>query len=83
VTDQEVMSKLQEVFDEIFVQKIRLTKELTAEGIEEWDSLTHTFLEVAIEEKFSISFSYGAFAELTNIGDLIAFIKNILKSNEP
>ena len=44
---QEVIAKLQEVFDGAFLQRVEVSPELSARDVEEWDSLTHVSLIIA------------------------------------
>lgn len=46
----------------------------TANDIEEWDSLTHINLVVAVEMRFKIKFALGELQSLKNVGDMVALI---------
>lgn len=48
----------------------------SADDIEEWDSLSHIRLIVAVERKFGIKFSNSEIEGLKNIGELIAVIES-------
>jgi len=75
MTQSEVLSRLQPIFDDLFMEKVELTPELTAADVEEWDSLLQISLLLAIEEAFSIRFRVGEVEALRNVGefaDLIA-----------
>ena len=49
----EVLKQVNEIFGEILENdSIILTESTTADDVEEWDSLTHIQLIVAIEKKF-------------------------------
>ena len=67
--------KLQEVFREVFDDdELEISESTTADDIEEWDSLTHIQLIVAVETAFSIKFSIVETMKLKNVGELIALI---------
>lgn len=71
-----VLEKLQEVFDEVFMDVQSLTVDTTADDIEEWDSLTNVALIVTIEKKFGIQFATGEVESLKNVGDLCSSIES-------
>jgi acyl carrier protein len=71
---QEVMSKLQEVFDSVFLQKVEVRRDLSASDVEEWDSLTHVSLILAVEQAFGIRFRVGEVESTKNLGDLADLI---------
>lgn len=48
--------------------------ETTADDVDEWDSLSHIRLMVAIERRFGITFDNAEIAELANVGEMIALI---------
>jgi acyl carrier protein len=74
-TDQtEVMARLQEIFDELFLDEVVLTPELSAHDVEEWDSLLHISLVVAVEEKFDVRFRVGEVEATNNVGDFVRLI---------
>ncbi len=53
----EILSKLSEIFrEELDNEEITLTEETTANDVEEWDSLSHIQLIVAVEKAFGIRF---------------------------
>lgn len=74
MTQSEVMSKLQSVFDDIFLEKIALTPELTANDVEEWDSLLHVTLVVSVEKSFGIRFRTGEVEAAKNVGEFADLI---------
>jgi acyl carrier protein len=47
----------------------------TAADVEEWDSLSHIRLMVAIERRFGIAFENAEIAGLKNVGELVALIE--------
>lgn len=63
---------MESVFD---VDDLSITPDTTAEDIEEWDSLSHIRLVVAIERRFKFKFSTTEVEGLTNVGDLARLIE--------
>jgi acyl carrier protein len=74
-----VLEQLQEIFDQVFITTVSVTEKLSAKDIEEWDSLTHISLLVAVENKFSIRFGLGEVEAVENVGEFADLI--ILHSN--
>lgn len=72
-----IYDKLQGVFCDVFdVDSIQLKPDLTAADVDEWDSLSHIRLMVAIEEEFGISFTSNEISSFKNVGELVAAIEN-------
>jgi acyl carrier protein len=65
---QRVGAIMADTFD---LDDLKVTRETTAEDVEEWDSLTHIRLIVAIERAFKIKFSNAEIERLRNVGDLV------------
>ena len=70
----DVITKLQTVFDGVFVEPVVVTPELTAADVEEWDSLLHVSLIVAVEKAFGVRFRVGEVEATKNVGQLAALI---------
>jgi acyl carrier protein len=67
--------KLTDIFREVFDDdSIVLRNELTADDVENWDSLTHINLIVAIEKEFKVRFTTGEVSGLKNVGDLVSLV---------
>jgi acyl carrier protein len=74
------MEILNEIFRQVFDDDaIVVTRESTANDIEEWDSLTHMNLVVAVEAKFKIRFALGELQTLRNVGDMFDLIEKKIK----
>ena len=68
----EVLKKLNEVFiDVLDKDSIVLENHTTANDIDEWDSLAHIHLVVAIERNFKIHFSSKEIQSWENVGELV------------
>ena len=75
----DVKNELQSVFRDVFDDdSIELFNEMTAADIEDWDSLSHVQLIVAIEKYFKLKFSTGDIMNLKNVGEMIALIERKL-----
>lgn len=74
VTQKEVITRLQTVFDELFLDEVIVTPDLSAEDVEEWDSLLHISLVVSIEEVFDIKFRVGEVEATKNVGEFANLI---------
>jgi acyl carrier protein len=74
------MEILNEIFRQVFDDDaIVVTRESTANDIEEWDSLTHMNLVVAVEAKFKIRFALGELQTLKNVGDMFDLVEKKIK----
>ena len=69
---EELTPIFQDVFDD---ESIVVTEETNAEQIEDWDSLSHIRLVVAIEKHFGIKFRLEELQHLQNVGEMILLIK--------
>lgn len=76
----EVLAKLQEVFDGIFLEKVTAKPELSAADVEEWDSLMQISLVIAVEQKFRVRFRVGEVEAARTLGE---FADLIAKRMEP
>jgi acyl carrier protein len=73
----EVLSQVNEIFIDILDKEdIILNDQTTANDVEEWDSLAHIRLVVAIERKFKIHFSSKEIQSWDNVGEMINSIYN-------
>ncbi len=72
---EEVFGILDEIFQDVFDdESIKVEEGTTAEDIEDWDSLEHINLVVAIEKKFGMKFTMGEVTGMKNVGEMIDII---------
>lgn len=70
---------LEPVFHEVFDDNsITLSPSTTANDIDDWDSLTHMNLVIALELRFKIKFALGELQSLKNVGDMLNMINKKL-----
>lgn len=82
MNDNELLLQLQEIMADTFdLDSVDITPETTAADIEEWDSLSHIRLIVAIEREFGIKFSNAEIEDMNNVGDLMSAIRK--KTGQP
>jgi len=78
---REIKERLQNVFRDVFDdEEIKISDEMTAEDVEEWDSLKHVQLVVASEQEFGVTFKTAEIMELKNVGEFISLIHKKLAS---
>ena len=64
--------RLQEIFRDIFDdEKLIITEEMSANDIEDWDSLAQINLIIAIEKEFKVKFRLEEVSNLKNIGEML------------
>jgi acyl carrier protein len=70
------LEKMQEIIVDTFdLDDLTVTRDTTAADIEEWDSLSHIRLIVAIERQFRIKFTNAEIESLANVGELMDTIE--------
>ncbi len=76
---EEIREKLNQVFIDLFDdESIVLSDETTANDIEDWDSLEHINLIIAIEQEFNIKFNMNEVTTMKNVGEMIDIIASRL-----
>lgn len=72
MNNEQIIGEVQEIFREVLDnEEIVLANDTTADDIEEWDSLTHIQLIVAIEKHFQIRFTSREILSWQNVGEMI------------
>lgn len=71
----DILKELQPIFQDVFDDEdLVVTNESNAKSIDDWDSLSHIRLVVAIEKQFGIKFAFGELSVLENVGEMITLI---------
>ena len=70
-----INERLNEVFQNVFDDEdITVTRETTADDIEDWDSLEHIRLIAAVEREFGVKFTMKEVSSMKNVGEMIDII---------
>ena len=80
MNQNDAIAKLQSIFDSIFLEPVKVTPELSAADVPEWDSLMHISLVVAVEKAFSVHFHVGEVEGTRNIGEFANLILKRLQA---
>jgi acyl carrier protein len=72
----EIKKKITAIFRDVFDDPTLLVQDSThSKDIDDWDSLNHINLIVAIEKEFKIKFALGELESLKNVGEMIRLIQ--------
>ena len=73
---ENIVESLTEIFHTVFNDdSIEITNELSAKDVNNWDSMNHVNLIIAVETEFGIRFSNDEISDLQNVGELIQLIQ--------
>ncbi len=68
---KEIISQYQEIFKDVLDNDdVVLKYETTAADVEDWDSLSHIQIVVAIEKHFKVKFTTAEIREFKNVGEM-------------
>ena len=70
---KKILEKLSEIFEDVLDldETPTLTDATSANDIEEWDSLSHIQLIVAIEKEFKLKFTSLEIMKWNNVGEMV------------
>ena len=73
---ENVFEQISKIFRDVF-ERPNLSLKITDSplNIDGWESLTHVILLTAIEEHFSIEFSFKDLAGIKTVGDLVHIVE--------
>lgn len=75
MTENEIYKRLNNVFRDVFDDdSIIVGTGTTASDIEDWDSLEHINLIVAVEQEFGIKFTMHEVTSMNNVGNMVDII---------
>ena len=70
---KEIFEKLNVIFEDVLDLEggANLSDETSANDIEEWDSLSHVQLVVAVEKAFKVKFTSSEIMKWQNVGQMV------------
>ncbi len=75
-----ITEKITPVFRKVLNESLlEITDQLSANDVDNWDSLSHMLLISEIESTFNIKFKLKELNKMKNVGDLISFISTKLE----
>ena len=72
----ELLKQISTIFTDTLDEEVNIKEETTANDVEEWDSLTHIQLVVAIEKHFKIRFTSIEIQSWNNISEMLDCIQD-------
>lgn len=74
-----IFERLNEIFVDILdLEEVALTEETCSDDIDEWDSLSHIQLIVAVEKAFGLKFKAQEMLSWNNVGAMVDCIQSKL-----
>ena len=71
ISKEEILSQVNGIFRDVLENdKLVIKQETTGDDVEEWDSLTHLQLVIAIEKHFKIRFTSSEIINFNNVGEM-------------
>jgi acyl carrier protein len=75
MTREQAYERINEIFRDVFDDEAITVKDsTTADDVEDWDSLEHINLIVAMEDEFGMKFTMGEVTGMKNVGEAIDII---------
>ena len=70
MTKEQVLAQVNNIFNDVLDEPVVLNYDSSASTIDEWDSLTHIQLVVAIEKHFKQKFTSAEIQSWKNVGEM-------------
>ena len=72
----EILASITDIMRDVFDDDdLEISLQTTAEEVEDWDSLSHIRLIVAVERKFGFKFKNSEIEALKNVGELVNLVE--------
>ncbi|MCR5746605.1 MAG: acyl carrier protein [Lachnospiraceae bacterium] len=79
MTRDEVFEEVRKIFRDNFDDDdLVVVDETNAKDIEDWDSIEHINLVIAMEKKFGLKFDIKEVGKLANVGEMVDLILSML-----
>jgi len=74
-TPEEITQRLQQVFRDVFDDEaMTIFPAMTARDVDEWDSLKHITLVLAVEKAFDVRLKAAEVGGLENVGQMVELL---------
>jgi acyl carrier protein len=71
----EIFARLGKVFQDVFDdESIEIFDAMTAEDLDEWDSVSHISLVLAVEKEFGVTLNAAEIGTLANVGAMVSLL---------
>jgi acyl carrier protein len=72
LTREQILERANDIFRDVFDdESIKVSETTTANDVEDWDSLMHINLVLAIESGFGMKFTMGEVTGMKNVGEMV------------
>ena len=79
MTREEVFEEVRKIFRDNFDdEELVIVDETNSGDIEDWDSIEHINLVIAMEKKFGLKFDIKEVGTLANVGEMVDLILSML-----
>ena len=81
MTRNEVFEEVRKIFRDNFDDDdLVVVDETNSSDIEDWDSIEHINLVIAMEKKFDLKFNIREVGKLANVGEMVDLIVSMLEN---
>lgn len=81
MTRDEVFEEVRKIFRDNFDDDdLVIVDETNSSDIEDWDSIEHINLVIAMEKKFDLKFNIREVGKLANVGEMVDLIVSMLEN---
>jgi acyl carrier protein len=79
MSHSDLLPGVQDVFRDVFDEAdLVIDRRSDSDTLEDWDSMTHVNLIVAIEKRYKVKFALAELQSLKNVGDLLDVLEKKL-----
>ena len=75
MNSEQILESFNEIFRDVLdLEDLVVNRKMTAADVEEWDSLAHINLIVAIEKQFHVKFTLDELTGVKNVGETVDLV---------
>ena len=79
MTREEVFEEVRKIFRDNFDdEELVIVDETNSKDIEDWDSIEHINLVIAMEKRFGLKFDIREVGKLANVGEMVDLIVSMM-----